>query len=85
MPNPSITDLVMAQGPATTPLTVDEQAKDDIGYTNPNLHRRVDPQQPTDPDKVKPDSYQLGIYGTNSYRTTTTYYHDEESTTCEIP
>ena len=25
------------------------KAKDDLGFTNPNLHRRVDPQAPPDP------------------------------------
>lgn len=68
------------------PLTPQEQVKDEIGYTNLNLHRRIDPQQPEDPREALPRSYSMGVYdGINSYRTTTIYYHDEESTTCEIP
>jgi len=60
--------------------------RDDVGFTNPNLHRRVDELEPTDPAEVKPRTYQLGVWDRlNSYRTECVYYHDEESTTCEIP
>lgn len=72
-----------------------------FGYTNPNLHRRIDLEavEGTDPltsnypfmhydedsDPYK-QSIVLGVWdGLNSYRTTTTYIHDEESETCEIP
>lgn len=71
---------------------------DELGYTNPNLHRRVD----QDPDIPVGSDYPFVYYdsegvpykqnvvigvwdGVNSYRTTTTFTHDEESTTCEIP
>ena len=76
-----------AQGVATTPLTPEEQAKDDLGFTHPNLHRRIDAQDPPEGSKeVQPRKYTLGVYdGINSYRTTQIFYHDEESTTCEIP
>lgn len=70
----------------------------ELGYTNPNLHRRIvtDPEIPVGSDYpfVKydengvayPQSVVLGVWdGRHSYRTTTTYTHDEESTTCEIP
>lgn len=70
----------------------------DFGYTHPNLHRRVveDPDIPVgsnyplvayDKDGVAfKQSVVIGVWdGINSYRTTTTYTHDEESTTCEIP
>lgn len=69
------------------PLTPEEQAKDDLGFTHPNLHRRVDPQESAEGSKeVAPRKYTLGVYdGINSYRTTEITYHDEESTTCEIP
>lgn len=70
----------------------------EYGYTNPNLHRRIE----TDPDIPAGSNYPFVVYdkngvpfkqsvvigvwdGINSYRTTTTYEHDEESTTCEIP
>ena len=69
----------------------------DFGYTHPNLHRRID----TDPEIPVGSNYPfvhydeegepykqevvIGVWdGLNSYRTTT-YIHDEQSTTCEIP
>lgn len=70
----------------------------DFGYTNPNLHRRIYDEQVAPPGSdypfvaydeqgnPYPQSVVLGVWdGKNSYRTTTTYTHDEESTTCEIP
>lgn len=81
-----ITPYKTAEGIAVTPLTPEEQAKDDLGFTHPNLHRRIDPQPPTDPREVRERSYTIGVYDKlNSYRTTEISYHDEESTTCEIP
>lgn len=69
-----------------------------FGYTHPNLHRRIesDPYVPQGSDyafvhydkdgNAYKQSVALGVWdGLNSYRTTTTYTHDEESTTCEIP
>lgn len=70
----------------------------DFGYTHTNLHRRID-DDPIIPagsnypfvvyDKYGnpyKQSVKIGVWdGLNSYRTTTTYTHDEESTTCEIP
>lgn len=60
------------------------------GFTNPNLHRRVDAHEPEHEDnqlnqELAPREYTLEIKGTNSYRTTTITVHDEESTTTEIP
>ena len=70
----------------------------EFGYTNPNLHRRIieDPDIPVGSDypfvyydsegRPYKQSVVLGVWdGIHSYRTTTTYTHDEESTTCEIP
>ena len=70
----------------------------DFGYTHHNLHRRIDqdPEIPPGSDYpfVKYDkdgnafkqTVVIGVWdGVNSYRTTTTYTHDEESETCEIP
>jgi len=70
----------------------------EFGYTNPDLHRRIDDDPVFDPDVDYPfsprdehgvpykQSVVLGVWdGIHSYRTTTTYTHDEESTTCEIP
>ena len=68
------------------PATEEELELDELGYTHPNLHRRVDPQTPEDPRETRPREYTLGVWdGQHSYRTTETFYHDEESTTCEIP
>lgn len=69
----------------------------DFGFTNPNLHRRIDDALPPagsdypfvyyDSDgNPYPQSIVLGVWdGVNSYRTTQVFTHDEESTTCEIP
>lgn len=73
--------------PDTSSLA-DEDAleKDEIGYTHPNLHRRIDPQEPSpDSGEVAPREYRLNIYGKNSYRTTVINTHDEDSETSEIP
>lgn len=70
----------------------------ELGYTNPNLHRRIDQEIEVPSGTSYPfveydaagnayrQTVKLGIWdGIHSYRTTTTYTHDEESTTCEIP
>jgi hypothetical protein len=61
-----------------------------VGFTNPNLHRRIDPKEPPEAEnpldqELAPREYSLEIHGTNSYRTTTITVHDEDSTTSEIP
>lgn len=80
---------VIGQGPAKKASDKD-LARDELGYTNPNLHRRVDPQEPKKADnplnqEVAPRDYQLDIQNVHSYRTTKINVHDEESTDCEIP
>lgn len=86
MERPNIEDYMMAHGVAK-PLSEEDKARDDLGFTHPNLHRRVDPADPPENEKeVAPRKYTLGVYDKlNSYRTTEIFYHDEESTTCEIP
>ena len=64
--------------------------KDVAGFTNPNLHRRIDPQEPEQDEnplnqEVAPRDYKLEIHGVHSYRTTTYNVHDEDSITTEIP
>lgn len=96
--------------PLLTDSEEDEIAPNvNLGYTHPNLHRRIDLDAVPTLDELvaagidptthrypfvyyKEDgtpyrpSIALGVWdGINSYRTTTTYIHDEESTTCEIP
>lgn len=66
----------MAQGPAR-PITDAEKALDDHGFTNPNLHRRIDPKDPAEGSKeVLPASYKLSVQNLNSYRTTHKYYEN---------
>lgn len=79
----------VGQGPAR-PATEEELAKDTLGFTNPNLHRRIDPHDPPiveDPkaQELKPRDYELTIQHLHSYRTTTINSHDEESTYSEVP
>lgn len=83
-----------AQGPATL-ADNDAINKDKLGFTHPNLHRRIESDRPIhsyldaesglEISEIKPRDYQIGVYGTDSYRTTTKYVHDEESTEVEIP
>ena len=80
---------IMGQGPAK-PATADELARDELGFTHSNLHRRVDPHDPPVAEnplnqEVAPRSYQIGIQNVHSYRTTQINVHDEESIDCEIP
>lgn len=75
----------VGQGPAAI-ASEEDLKKDKLGYTHPNLHRRVDPQQPAeDSGEVSPRDYRLGIYSVNSYRTTRVNTHDEESSESEVP
>lgn len=70
----------------------------EMGYTNLNLHRRIvhDPEIPAgssysfvkyrEDGTAYPQDVKIGVWDSRySYRTTTTYMHDEESETCEIP
>lgn len=86
MSSDSIIDKFRTAEGTAKPLTPEDEERDRIGFTHPNLHRRVDPQTPTDPRETAPREYILGVYDKiNSYRTENISYHDEESTTCEIP
>lgn len=77
------------QGPARLADESDLE-RDALGFTHPNLHRRVDPQDPDTADseynqEKYPRGYQLMIQNVHSYRTTTINAHDEESIDSEIP
>lgn len=75
----------VGQGPAVIASAEDLQ-KEEIGFTHPNLHRRIDPQAPAEgSEELKPRDYKLGIYGVNSYRTTAIHCQDDESDTVEVP
>jgi len=59
----------------STPASDEDIQRDDLGYTNPNLHRRVDPKFPVEADdatdyELTPRDYLIGIQAVNSYRTT---------------
>ena len=70
-----------------------------MGFTNPNLHRRIDPKEreTADPSveynltedvpqfEFAPRKYKLLVSGVNSYRYTEVTNHDEDSTYWEIP
>lgn len=77
----------VGQGPATkvsedsNVVDAKAKAKDDIGFTHPNLHRRIN----TPPDGTLHHKYELGIQSVDSFRTAEIITHDEESTTSEIP
>lgn len=57
------------------PVNELEQTRDDNGFTNPNLHRRIDPKMPEDPKEVVPREYRLQIQVKNSYRNTHVVTH----------
>lgn len=73
----------VGQGPAVV-ASPEDIARDEHGHTNPNLHRRIDPQEPSVPEnpldrELAPREYELAIGGVYSYRTTTMITHDEDS------
>ena len=74
----------MGQGYA---VPADEEAiqKDLIGFTAPNLHRRVIEPTEVVEGEVAPRDYKLLVNGHNSYRITTQYGHTEYGDENEIP
>ena len=75
---------VLTQGPAT--LATEEDIKKDEGiYTHPDLHRRIKTNTSQLEGEVSPRKYEISVNGVDSYRTTTSYTHDEESITREEP
>lgn len=70
---------IKGQMPAKLATGSDLAHDENIGITNPNLHRRVES------DPASGQTYSIGIYGTHSYRTTTTSLHDENSDSSEVP
>lgn len=68
----------------------EDLARDKLGFTNPNLHRRINPQEPVIADnplnqELEPRRYTLSVHGVYSYRTTELTVHDEEQEYLEIP
>ena len=73
----------MAQGLAV-PADAEALAKDAVGYTHPNLHRRI---QATDRElpELSPRYHELIVGGVNSYRYAKINLHDDSSTDTEVP
>lgn len=59
----------MTQGPWVIADPVAE-AKDELGFTHPNLHRRLDAKMPDDEEEILPREYVVDLMNVNSYRTT---------------
>lgn len=74
----------MGQGYAV-PASEEDIQRDLVGFTAPNLHRRV--VQPTEPEpgELEPRNYKLLVNGPNSYRITSQYVHSEYGDENEIP
>lgn len=53
-------------------------ARDELGFTHPNLHRRIEAQDRKLPEEM-PRQYEFGIYGTDSHQVRKKIFHDEES------
>ena len=65
------------------PLSPEDQERDDIGFTNPNLHRRI--EHNVNEGEVGPRNYNLAIQTIYSYRTTEYATHDEDGVSSDIP
>lgn len=77
----------MGQGKAVL-ADADDLARDELGFTNPNLHRRIELHEPTgheNPPEYAPREYSLDLCSVHSYRTTTITLHNEDSIDSEIP
>lgn len=73
------------QGPAKLAAEEDLR-KDNTGFTNPNLHRRVNPTQPSASSKeVKPREYKFMRQSVYQLQTTEKFYHDDDSDESETP
>lgn len=89
IPIDGTTKPIMGQGPAVI-ANEEDLARDELGFTNPNFHRRVEPHEPLAADnilnqEVEDRSYKLNLMDVYSYRTTEIHVHDENSVTSEIP
>ena len=67
----------MCDGPAVL-ADSDDLKRDEVGYTNVNLHRRINPtEEGRGKDEVFDRSYELCKTNLHSYRTTEEFYRDE--------
>lgn len=67
---------LIGKGELMKELSEDDQIRDDVGFTNPNLHRRVDPTE-QDEGEFDVRDYELRILGLYSQRTTSYHYYDD--------
>lgn len=74
----------IGDGHSAKPANDIEKQKDQIGFTHPNLHRKINPHSQYKPETA-PRGYHLSINGLNSIRTTEIHMHDEESEYEETP
>lgn len=75
----------IGQGPAKK-ATNEDKIRDENGFTNPNLHRRANPKEPTAlSGEVSPRDYEFSIANVNTFLTTQINTHDEDSEDSEIP
>lgn len=67
-------------------LNKEDVDRDNLGFTNLNLHRRIDAKKPRESSQETSErQYILGVSNVNSYRTVKIVTHDEESSTSEVP
>lgn len=65
------------------PLTSEDQQRDDVGFTNPNLHQRCDPSQSE--GELKPREYDEFINGVECHRFTESFTYEDDINPDEIP
>lgn len=75
---------VIGDGKPWKPASQEDLIRDNVGFTNPNLHQRLEVQKPQSPELFERE-YTEAIQGIYLVRTTTKHYHDEESNPDEIP
>lgn len=75
----------VAGGPAF-PADEDDIKRDQVGYTNLYLHRRINPtEKGKAPGELLNRQYKLQISGIESYRYIEMFIHDEDTEEVEIP
>ena len=79
---PDINIPSVGQGPGR-PANAEDIQRDDIGFTNPNFHQRVDITQL--PDESKPKDYTLRLQSTNYFRIVESFPLSDQDESLEIP
>ena len=63
----------------------DDVINDNLGYINPNLHRRINEEGVKEDYEYLSPHYIISLQGTDSYRSTQHFIHDEDSEEREEP